>query len=976
MKRYILFLIIALPFILQAQSILPDHTWHDPASTSHSKWYTADFGSTAFSYNGQIFAFNYWDEGSNKGGHTYVFTINKKHDYSAMAEYKLGTSRSNKLVFGYKNEGESMSPGPIIGRTFGFLFNNRMWYFQHVHELPKFNEYHLEESYECFALFPLDTMQSCTTYYETFNPPPDITKLGAFQLDSNLYFIGTKLINDDGYCSWYIQEYGFNSSNNRFSHTRDMEIGIVPTTHDMLSGIIKRLDKDGNEYIVFSSYKRSGMGTSDERIFMLKPYISDNVTEFTCTNFTTSYQLYNSAMALIGGSIKGNRTSDANHYYTDRFTSFSICENENSDGIHPVYAMEFGIDDCQGECPVFSKYLYSNAVTIPVSTAPSRGAGDYFQMVSAYELVPEVYTQSFGGQTDGYQQNVWVFYPDADKHWNAVIFTSDHWRLTNDSIVNSADLYNKELYPGIDDLWSLIGICDGGPPISLDWEVWGNSHVPGTEPTELTFTYSAGEESHITSSYEDQWSVGENMKISRSTSNKLEGSISEHFKYSSTYKHVISNSNAVEQTLSIPFTLMESNQDTAVLIWAVPSLIRYPYSTYPWWDTDQTNPVPYSFQYLVRTTGMTLIEENVGINEYPFNIQEPNDPSMDDWKQASRPEIQYAILNQGAQPIINATWENNQEGKTYTYSITDNSSDSQENSSHYEITGGASVTVPKVFKLTVGVSGSYEVQYSTDVTTTTKYGSAIDCDLSHLKTDAVGPNVSSLNLSIFWFRNEEDSSGNTPDWWYWSAYDDQRPWYIAYINNKTKASIQLQSPSNGDLVDGSDLYFSWMADGAELDDYTLVIANDGYIYNGSIIYRQSLGKAKSTTLQDFRPEKGKTYYWSVTGKTSEGQMVWSDIRSFTSGDGQYNTHPELMALVYPNPAGHDDLHIAITPVDAGNITIQLTDLNSVVVTQEVVKGSDGLPIEILFSGLNLPAGIYLAVIRSDNEQVVKKVVVK
>jgi hypothetical protein len=973
MKRFILFLIIACPIILNAQSILPDRTWHDPASASHSKWYTSNFGSTAFSFNGKIFAFNYYDEGSNKGGHTYVFTINKNYDYGAMVEYKLGSSRSNKLTFGYKNEGESMSPGYILGRPFGFQYNNRMWYFQQVHELPTWNEYQVDESFECFALFPEDTLQSCTTYYDTYNPPPDIIKLGAFQLDSNMYFIGIKQIDDDGYMNWYIQEYSFNSSNNHFIKGRDMEIAQIPTNHNMLSGIFKRIDKDENEYIIFSTFEMDGLNES--KIWKLKPGVGDSGTEFTCSSFCESTQNYNSAMALVSGSIKGNRTSDANHYYTDRFTSFSIDVNKNSDGIHPIYAMEFGIDDCSGQCSPTTKKLYSNNVTIPTSTAPSPGAGSNYQMVGTYELVPTLFTQALGGVDDGYQQNVWIFYPDADKHWNAAIFTSDKWRMTNDSIVKSDDLHASGKYEGIEDLWSLIGILDGGPPCSINWDVWDDpaNHTPGTEPTKLDFTIINNNESTVASTYEDQWSVGQNMEISKHMK-KLTASFSEEFKYSVSYKNTISKSNTVEKKLTQPFSLMETNQDSAIYIWAVPEIIRYPYSSYPWWDTDQSNPVPYSFQYLFRITGISIYYDHVGLNTYPFNVDEPNALTMSDWTEANRPEILNAILYQYASSIMDVQWKNNEQGGTGTYTEMAGTSDSYENTTKYEISSEAGVSIPKVFKL--NATGSYEVQYSTETTVNDTYGSEILCDLSTLKTNTTGPNVSFLHLYLYWFRNKVNEGGYDPDWWFWSAFGDQRPWYLAYIYSNEKATLALQSPSNRDEVSASDLYFSWKTEGGELNDYTLVIANSEAIYDGTIIYKQALGTRKSITVPDFHPEKGKTYYWAVRAISDDGLPVWSETRSFSIREEQEAAGPALKVLVYPNPAGNDDLHLAIDPVSGGNLYIQLTDLNGVAVSQRTVHCSDGLPLELSFPVIGLPAGIYLAVIRSEDEQIIKKVVVR
>jgi hypothetical protein len=203
-----------------------------------------------------------------------------------------------------------------------------------------------------------------------------------------------------------------------------------------------------------------------------------------------------------------------------------------------------------------------------------------------------------------------------------------------------------------------------------------------------------------------------------------------------------------------------------------------------------------------------------------------------------------------------------------------------------------------------------------------------------------------------------------------------KAWYIAYINNATRESIKLLSPANGELKSKADLYFSWKAEPGDLDEYTLVIANSAYIYNGTIICRQSVGKTRQTTLPEFQPERGKTYYWAVKGISEDGQFVFSDIGSFTINEEQPSEKPGLMALIYPNPAGNNDIHLAIDPAAEGTVLVRLMNLNGVVLAEKLEKSPDGLPMIVSLPDLELPAGIYFAVIRAGEEQVVRKVVVR
>ena len=173
------------------------------------------------------------------------------------------------------------------------------------------------------------------------------------------------------------------------------------------------------------------------------------------------------------------------------------------------------------------------------------------------------------------------------------------------------------------------------------------------------------------------------------------------------------------------------------------------------------------------------------------------------------------------------------------------------------------------------------------------------------------------------------------------------------------------------------MYFSWLAEPGDIDKYTLVIANSSCIYNGTIIYQQSVGKAGKIILSGFQPEKGKTYFWAVRGFTEDGQLVCSDIGSFTLKDEQTETNTMgLKAVVYPNPGNSGEINIAIDPVNEGKITVRLFDINGSLLDARQVNTLEGSASIVSFPDMDLPAGIYLAVIRSDNEQLVKKVVVR
>ncbi|MDD4604196.1 MAG: T9SS type A sorting domain-containing protein [Bacteroidales bacterium] len=969
MRRLILILMILLPCISRAQTLIPEHTWHDNNSDK-GKWYTAQMGSTVGSYNGYLYAFNYRDDGNYNGGHTYMFRVNQNNAYTPMTPYKLGPSRSYKLIFGYDNESSSFDPAPMRGKTFCFQFNQRLWYFQHAKNKAGEHENDKNESYECFAQMPLDTMADPFVYYNKNSPPPDLTKMGAFQYDSNLYFLAINTNSDaSNYNKWAVQEYSYNSSTNKFSHVRDTYIPQL--LNYQLGGIIRRLDYFGNEYFVVTTYVPNG-GTG---VYRLTPVISSGYTQFTVTYFAPVVIPITAATTLVEGSIKGNKTSDALPQYSDRFCLYSINQDASSDGTHHIAYNEFYVlEDTLGNTQV--SFVNKGEITIPTSTAPNKGAGSYYQLVGTYQLIPHHFTNAFDTDStstyDGFIQYVWLFYPDKNKNFNGINLQSDNWRLTSDPIVLSSDLNDTISYPGIKDLWSLIGICDNGPPCSVDWDAWydpnNTYHAAGTDPTELEFTVTAGKESEVANTYEDQWSIGQSLELSKG-SKKLQGSFSEDFKYCQTYKNTVATSHEVKTTYTQTFGLSDETQGLAALLWAIPEITRYPFCTFAWWDTQLAYPVPNSDQYLFRMSSIAIRTQYVPIDSYPFHIINPNDSTFQSWTFDARDTMQVAINNNGLSPICHPTWDSPGDGQAKTYEITSSSTDSYEQSMEYEVTAGLSVKVPKVFS--VGVSGSYKVNYTTESSVTDKFGTEIKCSLANLNSVKAGTKISSLDISTYWFRNN-----NGVNWWYYQYFGDQRPWYIAYIVNPTKAEIQLLSPQNHAVTDNKNLFFNWEDEYQNLSDYELLISKSSPIDNTTIIYKQSAGDAKASIPSGFQPEVGITYYWAVRGKSQDGNVVTSDIYSFTMGENdERGSESSLKAFVYPNPGKSSDVHIVADSKMSGKIRIVIYDLNGSVKAKKEIVSNSAVPVDFSCAGLDLAPGLYVSMISNGNEKVVRKIII-
>jgi hypothetical protein len=969
MRRLIQFLTLLLPFAGLAQTLSPEHTWHDNNSDK-GRWYTAQMGSTVGTFNGYLFAFNYRDDGNYNGGHTYMFRVNQKFDYTPMTPYKLGSSRSNKLIFGYENESSSFDPAPIRGKTFCFLFNQRLWYFQHAKNKAGEHETDKNESYECWAQMPIDTMQSPFTFYWKSSPPPDLTKMGAFQYDSNLYFVSINTnSSSSNYNKWAIEEYSYNTSNNKFYGQRTTYItGLLNT---QFGGVIRRLDYYGNEYFVVTTYVPNG-GTG---VYRLTPNKNAGYTQFTVTDFAPVVLPITAAATIVEGSIKGNKTSDPYPQFSDRFCVYSINYNTSSDGTHHIAYNEFKVAE-DSLNPAFVTIANTGEVTIPSSTAPNKGSGSLYQLVGSYQLKPTHFTNVFDTDStstyDGFIQYVWLFYPDKNQNFNGVLLQSDNWRLTGEPAVLSPDLIDTIAYPGINKLWSLIGICDNGPPCSVDWDKWydpGNTYHPaGTDPTELEFTMTAGRESEVSNTYEDQWSIGQDMDIKKHIS-KLETSFSEEFKYSNTYKNTVAKSYEVKTTYTQTFGLSDESQELAVLLWAVPDITRYPFSTFAWWDTGLNYPIPNSLQYLFRMTNISIWPQYVPIESYPFKIHNPNDSTLANWSSLSRDTLQSSATNNGLKPICTPTWTSPGDGQSKTYEITGQSTDSYEQTMEYEVNAGMSIGVPKVFD--VGISGGYKVSYTTETSVTDKFGTEITCSLANLNSNKAGTKIERLGISTYWFRNN-----NGVNWWYYKYFGDQRPWYIAYIVNTVSDGIRLLSPANHAVTGEKELFFSWEDEDQRLSDYELVISTSSPIDNTTVVFRQSAGDENSTLPSGFRPQAGKTYYWAVSGKNAGGDIINSDIFSFTARDDkQVRPGSGLRAVVYPNPGNSSDIHIVADAQVAGKIRIVIYDLDGMVKADREMACEKGVQADFNCAGLGLAPGIYFARISNGTEEVARKIII-
>ncbi len=91
-------------------------------------------------------------------------------------------------------------------------------------------------------------------------------------------------------------------------------------------------------------------------------------------------------------------------------------------------------------------------------------------------------------------------------------------------------------------------------------------------------------------------------------------------------------------------------------------------------------------------------------------------------------------------------------------------------------------------------------------------------------------------------------------------------------------TLQIISPDQSAVVDGSVVEFEWLAHNNRPIELQLARSSD---FVGAESVR--LDHATSMTLYDVLPQDGSTYYWRVRSVNTDGPGSWSEVGSFISG---------------------------------------------------------------------------------------------
>lgn len=981
MRQLLVALLIGLPSLAKAQvQLSPDHSWKDGSKIN---WCSDGYGTTFCLYNGLLYAFNYTDNGIHNGAYPYLYLVNKNHDFTDLEPYGLGLKQKNRIDnFGYPGEvGDEYYRPPLLGPILTFQYQGRLWYYQVIkNKCQDPVNYKIADTYfECWAKMPTSQQQECMSYYYPADGSPTVIRYCAFQVDSLLCFISR----DNAANQWMIQEYVAARSNNevvRFHWQHNITLPGTLNSYTQMGGYIPRKDSLDHQYFILSFYNENG----DARLWRLTPDTTGFPRPISSTDLgTVLFSKPVSAISIAPGTIKACRTIDqvSDKYSDDRMVMFGLNKNKSTYGYNMQYK----------EYYFSNEYLITGGygdLDLSYNDVPSK-AGETFQIKTGLELKPMDYTPALDGN-DGYQSFVWVFYPDDNKNFHGQQFTSDQWRLDPKEIPYSDDLYNDVAYDSISDMWTLVGVIEGPPPVSVNWPVW-NVKKPDTPVSTLVLENTSSTKLNVVNASNDQWTVGETMEFTFSGGSKepwmgLMGPIpgkkgwsltfSETLKYTHAQLNLEKSSQEHTVTMDNTYGLFQSSQDSGTFIYTVPKIKRYRYNVYPWWDTnDLKYPLPHSTQYLFRTYGMSVVNKLMPLSGSPFFIPHPNDSTMHDWKSTVR-RIQTYIIDHDKGEALHLDWDNNSIGTGDHLTSTIDTTSSTAVSKTYYFRGSATFEYknPSIFKLSKATGFTVlQGKYTNESSVSSQNMNAITCSLANLRLQSDGLKIPYLHEGVYLFTWDQDST-----FWVYDSLGGSRPWYIAYTVGNSKKMIHLLSPTDGSSLGESELLYNWEVKDSPLADCRMVIANSRQIDKGTIIYQERTDAMAASGLPKNLLQPGKTYYWAVTGKDEYGQPVWSRTWSFTLKKDETGTAAgDLKASIYPNPGKSEEIRILVDPSKDEPVEITLFDLSGRFIAEaQSPRQNSAQAVIMKLPSVNLNPGIYFLRIRTSGEQVIRKVVIE
>jgi hypothetical protein len=768
-----------------------------------------------------------------------------------------------------------------------------------------------------------------------------------------------------------IQEYSFNSQTNKFSATGNVT-QIGNNLYHYLGNVITRTDSTGTQYALATFYDSYG------RVQFVKivPGVKSGKRTFTYVNLGGSgdspFTLAKVGASCISqGTMRGTRDAAAQteKSASDRVFLFGEEYTENSDGSYHLQYLEYRV--------VKEQYILhaQGTLAVPSSYGPKKVA-NYYQLLTSFELFPMAFSAEHS-DPDGFKQYVWVIYPDCNRHFHGVMYESDQWRYLVGSKVESADLGNDDPvhgYEGISSLWSLVGILDGPPPVSIDWEKWDETFPTPTAPTFMELMSEEGHKTEFNNTSTNEWNIGVKVAPTSIKKHSTKG-CSMEMKYAYEYETQFGTAFEKTVTYTTPVELFESTQENGRYMYIVPSIRRFSYQTFPWWDGSGTKyPVPGSFNYQFITFNQVPLCRPVPLKNFPFNITEPNEKWLNQWKLSERTDLNKAIYDYSLDPVVSLSWESGGNGIGENLDVVNDTTtvNSSTNSWEFTVKVGLNVDVPAIASnFDVSISSGTKGKITNETTTVSTYTNGMSASLTNLVDTADGIKISHLIVYAYMLDPKD------AHYWYIDSCGGQTPWYLAWVVSDAYQKINLVSPTNNDRIDSTGAIFSWTPDVGNLHDYEFFISKKPRVNGPNAIYRKKTGDETKILVSDFKPEPGVTYYWRVRGLDANKEYIWSPTWKLESPAlPAERVLPSLKTVIYPNPGKRSEMKMIVNPETDGVISIALQNLDGNQVALKKMLCQNGVPVVFGFEDTHLSAGIYIAVITSGGSKTMKKVVIQ
>lgn len=686
---------------------------------------------------------------------------------------------------------------------------------------------------------------------------------------------------------------------------------------------------------------------------------------------------YICAIDAVVGSIKGKKDHDS---YKNEAFRIQVVYNHLE--IHKVLRWK-NIGHFRYRTYTYDGYkykeLYHGKILNYTNALPTSGDKMYLQLVS--KMNPRNITDE-DRNNDIIAKEIWLMHIGKHRGLWANVFNSDKFKPNTNTFTFSTDLMDDSTYgPGIRKLWTLIGVTEGAPPVSMNWQKWGNTHVTNSHPSTLKFSTTTTHETKVTSIFNRSWYSLTGIKLGGSKT-KYAGSVS--FKYTNAYQKSKTKEISTSLKISEEFHSSLKTQGHAYLLWLIPNVYRIKYGVYPWYDNDLTYSLDSSEVYMFYSTGNTLLPEEVPISQKPFNIQIPNDSTFSDWKVTNSYRDTIALTSGIYNiPALSLSWVNNGPGSTTQFTNERKSTISTRQKNEFSITGSVTYRIPKVFEITE--TGNFTWSYETDVSHTTSISKELEISMKNMENKSHdGANMSSIFINAYFFEPKKDKKGDFINWWYYKYFKNHHPWYITYIVNSASHKITVKTPYKNGLINASEL-FSWNHDTKEEYEYSILFCTDEFFGPENSV-EVSVGKNMNMKLYDDiiqKFPKDSVIYWVVKGKNSKNRYAWSSIHWFILAD-QYSysiaeteTNRKLLDFIaYPNPVSGDYIKIAFAGgLDNSEIHAKWISLNGETVYEtnydfSEIKGST-LRIKIP----SIVSGYYILHLSTATSEGVAKVII-